>query len=151
MHDIIILVMRLVSLLPYEDQRAALAFIEDPPCSDMHAPAILHPYDPALGGINCDDDCSTVATGALLPEMYERAGACDKSMLGSTVYFDDIGMSMECVDTGGLIGPGWSERDSMCVMYFDVLWHLDIEGGKITNAPSWNHWLLPNWRTAWNK
>ncbi len=152
MSDIITIVMLIANMLPVEDQRAAHAFsAEYVPELHEGMPAILTVYDPALGGVNCDGDCTTVATGLLTDEMYGVAGACPAEFLGATVYFDDIDVSMRCVDTGGMIGVAWSERDQEFVVYFDALWHLSKESGKITGAPYWNQWLLPNWRIAWGR
>ena len=150
MHDIIILVMLLANMLPYEDQRAAIAYSEVY-VPELHEgmPAILTVYDPSLGGINCDNDCRTTATGLLTDDLYEKAGACHPSLLGATIYFDDINFSLTCVDTGGMVGVGWSKRDQEFVVFFDALWHLSVEGGKITGGPSWNYFFLQNWRVEW--
>ena len=120
-------------------------------CPGLNYPAIMSVYDPALGGRNCDGDCTTVATGLLEDWMYEKAGACPMELLGATVYIPGIDHSIQCVDTGGAIKAGWSERDNQCVVYFDTLWHLEREGVTITGAPYWTWWFIEDWSVAWEK
>ena len=148
---IVTTILLLANLLPADDQRALPALPEHHVCTSIDVPAILHVYDPALGGINCDGDCGTVATGPLTVDMYKRSGACPAQLLGSNIYFDDIDVSMECVDNGGAIKPAWSERDNMCVVFFDMLWPLEVVDERIVGAPEWNHWWLPNWRVTWEQ
>ena len=102
-------------------------------------PAVMSIYDPKLGGINCDDDCSTVAIGPLLAEYWNSAGACHPDLLGLTVTFPAIDLTMRCVDTGGLIDIAWSEHYQREVLYFDVLW-------DASTPPDWVYWLLDDWR-----
>ena len=117
-----------------------LSFPIEPPVEKKLTdyPAVITFYDPALGGINCDDDCSTVATGLLTDDMYFTSGACHKDLLGRTVYFHAIDFEMECVDTGGMITVLYSKYYKQDVLYFDVLWDAN-------NPPEWNYWLLEKW------
>jgi hypothetical protein len=148
--SILILTLSLATILPFEDaMHAKQACISGHGCVGLNHPAILHAYDPGLGGINCDDDCTTVATGQLLDSMYKTSGACPVELLGATVTFHDIGVEMKCVDTGGDIKPAWSERDEQCVVYFDMLWPLEVQDDIIIGGPYWNHWFLPNWSVSW--
>jgi hypothetical protein len=127
--------------------------IDEPrPITDY--PAVMVVYDPSLPerypddpdlAINCDGDCSTVASGDLEDWMYESAGACDASLFGRTVYFPAIDLEIHCVDRGGDIRPMWSDHHGQMVLYFDVLWHLDKVDRRITGAPEWNYWLLEDW------
>ncbi len=106
-------------------------------------PAIVTVYDPALGGINCDDDCSTVATGLFDESMYEVAGACPSALLGRKIHFPYLDLNLLCVDNGGDIEPTWSERDDRCIVFFDFLWRLEeTEEGELLGAPFWNWWLV---------
>jgi hypothetical protein len=92
-------------------------------------------YDPSLGGINCDGDCTTVATGPLTEDMWFTSGACHPDLLGQTVYFPAIDFEMECVDNGGLITKAYNEYYQRDVVYFDVMW-------DASNPPEWLYWLL---------
>lgn len=60
-------------------------------------------YDPILGGINCDSDCSTMATGAkVTEERYGNTAACIREWTGRTVVIEGLG-EFECLDRGGAI------------------------------------------------
>ena len=122
----------------------------DKTCPGINYPAITSVYDPALGGVNCDEDCGTVATGMLEDWMYEVAGACPAGLVGATIKFPAIDHTLRCVDKGGAIKGGWSERDNQCVVYFDTLWHLEKEGEEILGAPYWAWWYLEDWEINWN-
>lgn len=125
-------------------------------CTGLDHPAVLSVYNPLLDShlpdewnINCDNDCSTVATGPFQDWMYKEAGACPVELLGQTVYFPDIDHTMQCVDTGGAIKAAWSDRDNQCVVYFDALWPLEREDGVVTGAPYWAMWYLDEWEIQW--
>ena len=113
-------------------------------------------YDPQLDShlldsdnVNCDNDCTTVATGPLEEEMYEVAGDCPMELLGKTVHFPVIDHTIKCVDTGGAIKASYSKRDKQCVVYFDTLWHLDRDGdGQIQGAPEWAWWFISEWEIS---
>lgn len=113
-------------------------------------------YDPQLDShlpdsenVNCDNDCTTVATGLLTEDMYEVAGACPVQLLGNTVRFDAVDHEILCVDTGGAIKASWSKRDAQCVVYFDTLWHLSRdEDGRIEGAPYWSWWFIDEWEVT---
>lgn len=109
-------------------------------CVGTNYPAIVTVYDPALGGVNCDEDCSTLATGPLEGFMYTQYAACDESLLGWYVSFPMLGMQVRCMDTGGAIKAFWSPRDGQCVLPFDVLWPLTEE-----DPPYWNWWYIETW------
>ena len=60
-------------------------------------------YDPLLGGVNCDHDCSTMATGTKVTEdRYGRTAACIRDWTGKTVVIPELG-TFECLDRGGAI------------------------------------------------
>jgi hypothetical protein len=113
-------------------------------------------YDPKLGGINCDDDCSTVAMGKIYPEMYEISGACVPELYGATIKFRDpfhgdydMPGIFHCVDTGPAIKTVYYPWRLTCASWFDVLWPLTEE-----KAPFWTGWYLDyevvEWGGAWN-
>lgn len=110
-------------------------------CEGTDYPAIVTVYDPALGGINCDEDCTTIATGPFEEWMYKEYAACDASLLGQYVYFPEIGIRTRCMDTGGAVHAMWSQRDQQCVLPFDILWPLTEEP-----VPYWNWWFIEDWR-----
>lgn len=104
-------------------------------------PAVATWYDPSLGGINCDDDCTRTADGSMVSEeLYGVAAACDRSLLGSIVAIDGLG-TFECRDTGSAIRPTWSPHHDRWVLYFDVMLHDD---------PSWNYWIFEHWSIVGN-
>lgn len=113
---------------------------EPRPISLYDLPAIVVVYDPALGGINCDSDCTTIATGKLLPEMYGVIAACHPDLLWRTVEIAGIGI-YECLDTGGEIGVRWSDHFQRLVLYFDILYDIVNLG-----FPSWAGMLIEDWR-----
>ena len=109
-----------------------------PPVTLFDYPALLVVYDPRLGGINCDNDCSTVALGRLTDDMWFTSGACHPDLLGLTIYFPAIDFEMRCVDTGSMVTIAYNEHYQSMVVYFDVLW-------DSYNPPEWNYWLLEDW------
>lgn len=109
------------------------------PTPAQQYPAIMSVYDPALGGINCDGDCSTVAMGKLHDEMYGVAGACPIELYGATVHFDYLNRDFHCVDTGPAIKTTYLPGQG-CASYFDVLWPLTDEP-----APDWAMWWFSKW------
>lgn len=94
-------------------------------------PAVVTYYEPLNGGINCDDDCSTMATGPIEEWMYGKYMACHPDLLGQYVTFDGIG-TFRCMDTGGMVTTAWSQHHNAMVLYFDVLLH---------DTPEWNFWF----------
>lgn len=74
-------------------------------------------YDPALGGINCDHDCSTMASGVkVTPDRYGITAACIAQWTRArrVVVIPGVGR-FECLDTGGAIQehPGYIWIDLM--------------------------------------
>jgi len=74
--------------------------------------------------------------------MYFTSGACHPDLLGATIHFPAIEFSMDCVDTGGMIGVDYNEYYDRDVLYFDVMWDSN-------NPPPWLYWLLDNWEIEW--
>lgn len=74
-------------------------------------------YDPLLGGVNCDHDCTTMATGVKVTEdRYGRTAACIREWTGRTVIIPGLG-AFECLDRGGAI----VEHDGF--IWIDLLLH----------------------------
>jgi hypothetical protein len=111
------------------------------PLSDL--PALVSVYDPALGGANCDSDCSTVATGPFEPEMYGTAAACPAFLLGATVDLPGLGL-FECVDRGSAVSVRWSEVHQQYVIVFDLIW--SMADGVV---PEWAYGLWTDWSWQW--
>ena len=133
--------------------------VPEPLCPGLLYPAVMSLYDPDLGGWNCDDDCSTVATGLLQDWMYEVAGACPFEFTGWIIQFPDLDRSLQCVDRGTAVRARWSDHHDQCVVYFDVLWHLPDENGDgridrdenglIPGLPYWAYWKVEDWSASW--
>lgn len=101
-------------------------------------PAVIMVYDPGLGGINCDGDCTTIATGRLEPEMYGVVAACHPDLLYKHVIIPTIG-TFHCLDTGGAIGVHYNKHFERDVIYFDILYDL------LEDRPPWAGMLINNW------
>lgn len=83
-------------------------------------PILVTWYDPALGGINCDVDCTTLADGLGWDEFdYGRSAACLPTMLGGYVTFG--GMTYRCRDTGGGIEVEYDGYWQRWVMRVDIM------------------------------
>lgn len=109
-----------------------------PPITEM--PILVTWYDPALGGINCDEDCTTFADGTLVtPDDYGRVGACIPEWLGASITIADLG-TFECRDTGPSIVIAYNEY------YRGWVIHVDILHDK---PPEWNYQLY-NWQLNWS-
>jgi len=92
---------------------------QQPPFDQL--PALITYYNPALGGINCDHDCTTVADGSIVTDAsYGAWAACDASLLGVVVMLGGVGR-VECRDTGGMVRPFWSDYWRAWVLPFDLL------------------------------
>lgn len=109
-----------------------------PPPPLTSFPAVVMVYDPALGGINCDSDCTTIATGPLLPEMYGTVAACHPDLLYKRILIPTIG-EFDCLDTGGSIRVNYNEHFERDAIYFDILYDL------VTEIPPWAGMLINNW------
>ena len=66
----------------------------------------LSTYDPKLGGINCDSDCSQLATGPMDDSLYGLVAACPHDWVGYeyTTHISTPYGTFACVDRGGAIG-----------------------------------------------
>lgn len=86
-----------------------------PPIREMSL--LITQYDPAVGGINCDGDCSHLSLIAMSDGLYGVAAACPAELVGldftAMIYHPDIG-TRYCLDRGtaviveyGLFGGRW--------------------------------------------
>jgi hypothetical protein len=116
-------------------------------------PAFVNPYDPELGGINCNSDCSRLANGYEWQEAdYGQLAACPPRFMGCSVTFtNDHAMvgPLLCSDTGSaLLFPQYVEKLDKTVEFFDVLWDLTEEDGTMIpreELPWWNHAVFEEW------
>lgn len=92
-------------------------------------------YNPALGGVNCDHDCSRMASGVFVTaDRYGRTAACvpEWTKARRVVVIPSLGR-FDCLDTGGAIReyPGYIWIDLMLsapAVPFGALvydWHLE--------------------------
>jgi hypothetical protein len=106
-------------------------------------PAKLSVYDPALGGVNCNGDCTTIATGLFDDSMYKEVAACPAELLGATITFPMMPwLEFQCLDTGPAIKARY--YGNQCVTFFDVVWPLATE-----DPPNWVWWEISNWSVSW--
>lgn len=99
-------------------------------------------YNPALGGINCDEDCSTTGDGTPVEQCYGWCMACPPGWYGRWLDFGEWVGQWQCRDHGGAITPTYG-----------VTYTPDgfVEGWWITcdfmayDEPEWAYLLL-DWR-----
>lgn len=109
-----------------------------PPITQM--PVLVTWYDPALGGVNCDSDCTTYADGTLVtPDDYGQVSACIPEWLGASITIDGLGSFM-CRDTGASIGVDYNVYYEGWVIYVDILHE---------EPPDWNY-QLREWQLNWS-
>lgn len=119
-------------------------------------PIFVNPYDPALGGINCDSDCSRFANGIFITEEhYGQSAACHPTWVGCRLSFsNDFGEvgPLTCNDTGEeLLYPRYVPKLGQKVQYVDILWDLtDDEGDMIpwSELPWWNHAVFNDYEVS---
>ncbi len=95
-----------------------------PPLETM--PLLATWYDPALGGINCQEPCNVFADGtAVTEDSYNVTAACLPQWLGRDIVVVGLG-TFKCRDTGGGIVVEWNEYYGRWVIRLDVLAHEEI-------------------------
>ena len=93
-------------------------------------------YDPLLGGINCDHDCTTMASGVKVTEdRYGNTAACLREWMGAYVVIPGLG-EFQCLDTGGAI------VEHPTFIYIDLLLH-----EPLPNAPFGT--MIYEWGLEW--
>jgi hypothetical protein len=120
-------------------------------------PLLVNPYDPALGGINCDHDCTRFGNGVEIQDWhYGIRMACNPAHIGCQFHiwndFGSIG-PVWCVESGGaLLEPQYHEGFGRVVQYVDILWHLDDGGQRVPNEnlPWWNHGVFEDYEIDCN-
>ena len=83
---------------------AAMMWPEEPAPPRPPAPGLfITVYDWALGGINCDGDCSNTALTTTGPELYGWVAACPSAWLGhvATTVVTSWGQEFYCIDAFG--------------------------------------------------
>jgi hypothetical protein len=97
----------------------------------MLCPVEITWYDPALGGINCNEDCTTIGSSTpLLDEHYGTVLACPIEFYGATFHIRG--------SKGGLADGEWTCLDggSAMVVYDGVL-RIDL----LSRRPVWRETL----------
>ncbi len=82
-----------------------LAAVDISAATPGNKPLKISWYDPRLGGVNCDGDCSTMASGVkVTPDRYGRTAACipEWTRARKVIVIPGAG-EFECLDTGGAI------------------------------------------------
>jgi len=121
----------------------ALANGAECPPSLHEMPIVTTWYDYALGGINCDSDCSMMADGsASVDATYYgddivSTAACIQEWVGETVMIDGLGI-FRCRDTGGDMIIEFNDVYREWVIHLDVLSHSAIG----CNYCLWNSWEI---------
>lgn len=115
----------------------------------LQEPLLLTGYDPAEGGINCQEPCGQTALGYWIqPDDYwdgaSALAACPPEWLGATVVIENFG-TLRCVDTGGAI-----RRFVYNEYWGQYVSHIDILAVNPKEQP-WNYNLITgdNWRLVW--
>lgn len=109
-----------------------------PPITEM--PLLVTWYDPNLGGINCDVDCSTFADNSPVTSLaYGQVAACIPEWLGAHLTITGLG-TFHCRDTGGAITIAYNDYYKEWVIHVDVL---------EKQTPPWNY-ELRSWQLDWN-
>lgn len=123
---------------PLSEQPSATPATASAAVGDL--PILLTWYNPQLGGINCDSDCSTMADGlGWGVGDYGRVAACLPDWLGG--YVTVGGYRLKCRDTGGAIVVEFNEHYGRWVIHVDVL---------SQSAIPCNYCLYEDWRFSWN-
>lgn len=126
---------RLVNYLEWSQSNTMLAKINNAPMVTVDYPLRISWYDPALGGTNCDHDCTTMASGDKVASWIGgrggvHAAACPRSNgwhHGLRFVLD--GVTYECRDTGGWINcyepgqydPALRRQADMAYCWVDLL------------------------------
>ena len=100
----------------------------------------IYTYSPHLGGINCDGDCTTVATGAMSDDLYGFALACPSELVGydyTTWVYGPWQSWRPCLDAGNAIVIDHNSG----VVYVDAM---QWETGHDT-LPWWAYQTFDGW------
>lgn len=106
-------------------------------------------YDPSLGGINCDSDCTTMASGEkvsswVLGQDGKYAAACPQEWpSGTEIRVDDI--TFVCKDTGGYINcynigdydPAYKANSTVQHCWIDALGSFGYTYGQLVPSENW--------------
>lgn len=84
-------------------------------------PMVINTYDPTLGGINCDHDCTRMGVTLIEDYHWDWVAACPVEWRGYDVVVPDVGR-WSCWDSGGLITLRVDPRHGLNV-FIDILSH----------------------------
>lgn len=70
---------------------------------------LLSWYDPALGGINCQEPCHLLGDGTPVEQSYGVMMACPLGLYGRSFSFDGVG-TFQCRDHGGDVNVRYERR-----------------------------------------
>lgn len=114
----------------------ATGYISGPPS------VLLTVYDPLLGGMNCDEDCYTLADGHKWTlEDYENVAACPTWMVFTGNIKTGLSFGSHdviCRDTGPDVRVRWNDYYESYVIHIDVMYPIHSMG-----YPEWNYVLIP--------
>lgn len=98
---VVILALAAVALLIAPETQARV--IDEPPDAPPRSGLFITVYDWALGGANCDGDCSNTALTTTGPELYGWTAACPSAWLGrhATTVVTVWGVDYWCIDAFG--------------------------------------------------
>jgi len=101
-------------------------------------------YDPQLGGINCDGDCSTLGNGQRVTEdLYGRSAACPLEWIGDTLLLqvsESETWALGCNEGGGAIKLTYNKDLKRMVVNVDILLHAPGIGIMIFEPENYYMW-----------
>jgi hypothetical protein len=114
-----------------------------PPLADL--PLLTTYYNPALGSINCNSDCSTLALVPMSDTLYGFAAACPAEMVfvdfTAVISHPAIG-ERACLDRGGAVVIEYNEGLQLWVIRIDLM----------ERGPHPSNWqLLYGWSVRWER
>ena len=114
-----------------------------PPLRDI--PILTTYYDPALGSINCNHDCNSLALVPMADSLYGVAAACPAELVGvdwtAVIYHPAIG-ERPCLDRGGSVVVEYNQHLQKWVIRVDLL----------ETGPHPSNWsLLYDWSMRWER
>ena len=104
-----------------------------------HLPVRASYYNPALGGINCDEDCSTTGDGTPVAECYGWCAACPPGWYGRHLDFGRWVGQWQCRDHGGAVVPTYG-RTYMPGGFVEGWWI--VVDFMAHRQPAWAYLLL---------
>lgn len=114
-----------------------------PPIREMNL--LITQYDPAIGGINCDSDCSHLSLVPMSDSLYGVAAACPAELVGldftAVISHPDIG-TRYCLDRGSAVIVEYG--------LFGGRWQYVVRVDLLESGPHpLNYHLLSGWWMEW--